>query len=180
LEKHVPDIHRELIGKCRAGDIRSQYRLYKLYSKAMYNVAVRMLADPMDAEDVLQEAFVAAFGGLHKFREESSFGTWLKKIVVNRCINFLKAKNEMPDDLENIGKDDFEESWENENFNDDLEFIHRAIKELPAGARTVFTLFLLEGYGHHEIAKMLNISESTSKSQYQRAKRLLKEKLVGK
>jgi RNA polymerase sigma-70 factor (ECF subfamily) len=101
LGKHDLDIHRELIEKCRTGDVRSQYRLYKLYSKAMYNIAIRLLANRMDAEDVLQEAFVAAFRKLSDFREDSTFGAWLKRIVINHCINFMKAKKQIFDDLDN-------------------------------------------------------------------------------
>ena len=178
MGKHDLDIHRKLIEKCRAGDARSQYRLYKLYSKAMYNIAIRLLANKMDAEDVLQEAFVAVFGKLDKFREESTFGAWLKRIVINHCINFLKAKKQVFVEFDNQTAFVIDDGWEGVDQNYDFEEVHEAIKTLPDGARAVFNLFLLEGYRHHEIATMLNISESTSKSQYQRAKLLLKEKLV--
>ena len=178
LGKHDLNIHRKLIEKCRTGDARSQYRLYKLYSKAMYNIAIRLLANKMDAEDILQEAFVAAFGKLDKFREESTFGAWLKRIVINHCINFLKSKKQVFEEFDNQTALVIDDGWEGVDQNYDLEEVHEAIKTLPDGARAVFNLFLLEGYKHHEIATMLNISESTSKSQYQRAKLLLKEKLV--
>jgi len=178
LRKHDLDIHRALIEKCRAGDARSQYRLYKLYSKAMYNIATRLLANRMDAEDVLQEAFVAAFKKLDSFREDSSFGAWLKRIVINHCINFMKAQKHIFDDLDNQSIAVADGAWTDVHADHDLEAIHEAIKLLPDGARAVFNLFLLEGYRHQEIAQLLNISESTSKSQYQRAKFLLKEKLV--
>jgi len=144
----------------------------------MYNIAIRLLANKMDAEDVLQEAFVAAFGKLDKFREESTFGAWLKRIVINHCINFLKSKKQIFDDLNNQSVTIADVDQADLHAEHDLEAVHEAIKTLPDGARAVFNLFLLEGYKHLEIATMLNISESTSKSQYQRAKLLLKEKLV--
>ncbi len=178
MGKREPDIHRAIIEKCRKGDARSQYRLYKLYSKAMYNIAVRLLANRMDAEDVLQEAFVSAFKRLDSFREESTFGAWLKRIVINHCINFMKAKRQIFDDLDTKSVLIADDSRMDLHAGHDFEEIHEAIKTLPDGARAVFNLFLLEGYRHHEIAQMLNVSESTSKSQYQRAKVLLKEKLV--
>ena len=172
------DIHRKLVEKCREGDPKSQYRIYKLYSQAMYNIAIRLLANRMDAEDVLQEAFVAAFRNIGDFRESSTFGAWLRRIVINRCINFLKARQRFNADLEPDPDVLSDSEWEQADHSYDCEMIHTAVKSLPDGARAVFTLFLLEGYRHHEIAAMLDISESTSKSQYQRAKILLKEKLM--
>jgi len=144
----------------------------------MYNIAVRLLANRMDAEDVLQEAFVAAFRRLDSFREESTFGAWLKRIVINHCINFMKTKKQIFDELDTQAVFIADDSRVDIYAGHDFEAIHEAIKTLPDGARAVFNLFLLEGYKHHEIAQMLNVSESTSKSQYQRAKVLLKEKLV--
>lgn len=178
LAKHNPDIHQQLIEQCRKGDSRSQYRLYKLYAKAMYNIAMRMLANKMDAEDVIQEAFVAAFRKIGDYRGESSFGSWLKRIVINHCINFLKRKKEFFQSLDEhpeIARETVEDERE---YDFSPEQIQGAIKTLPQGARLVLNLFLLEGYKHRQIAGMLNISESTSKSQYQRAKVLLKEKLT--
>lgn len=178
MGKHTLDIHQQLIEKCRKGDRQAQYKLYRHYSKAMYNTAVRMLANKMDAEDVLQEAFVAAFRKLDDFRGESTFGAWLKRIVINHCINFLKMKKLVYEDIDNHTSTALDGglNWTDHAYN--LEEIHQTIKTLPSGARAVFNLFLLEGYKHQEIAAMLNISESTSKSQYQRAKVLLQEKLV--
>jgi RNA polymerase sigma-70 factor (ECF subfamily) len=179
LGKRTVDIHQQLIEKCRRGDSRAQYSLYRQYSKAMYNTAIRLLVNKMDAEDVLQEAFVAAFRKLDDFRGESTFGAWLKCIVINHCINFLKMKKLVFEDIQNhtSAMADGGLNWAEHAFN--LEEIHETIKTLPGGARAVFNLFLLEGYKHQEIAAMLNISESTSKSQYQRAKLLMKEKLCG-
>lgn len=172
------NIHQNLIERCRKDDVKAQYRLYKLYSKAMYNVCIRMVTQKEDAEDLLQDAFVTAFRNLDKFRMEASFGTWMRKIVINKCINQLQKKKLLLADLKTIANySEYDEINEEDQLNLDAETVHYAIKELPEGARVVFNLFSLEGYKHKEIAVMLKISESTSKSQYQRARILLQQKL---
>nr|MDA3823164.1 sigma-70 family RNA polymerase sigma factor [Bacteroidales bacterium] len=86
------DIHRDVIELCKQGDVGAQYKLYALYSKAMYNICFRMMNQQEEAEDVLQEAFSYAFSRLSSFRFESAFGAWIKRIVVNTCINTLKKR----------------------------------------------------------------------------------------
>ncbi len=168
-----------MIESCRKGDVRAQYHLYSLYSRAMYNICYRMTNQQEEAEDMLQESFSYAFSKLGSFRFESSFGAWLKRIVVNTCINHLKKKkvdlvytdtNHDPapdDDPVDYGEIDFR-----------VETVKKAMDRLPEGYRVVFSLYLLEGYDHQEIAEILGISESTSKSQFLRAKRKLKEILT--
>lgn len=173
-----PDIHSKLIAQCRKGDSRSQYRLYKLYAKAMYNVAMRMLANKMDAEDVMQEAFVSAFRKIDDYRQDASFGAWLRKIVINHCINFMQRKRSFFKNLDESFAEAADFFEENEDYVFPPELIHESVKLLPEGSRIVLNLHLFEGYKHREIAQMLKISESTSKSQYQRAKILLKERLL--
>jgi RNA polymerase sigma-70 factor (ECF subfamily) len=173
-----PDIHTKLIEQCRKGDSRSQYRLYKLYAKAMYNIAMRMLANKMDAEDVMQEAFVNAFRKIDDYRQDASFGAWLKKIVINHCINFMQRKRSFFESLDESNVDAKDDTGETENYAFPPELIHESLKLLPEGSRVILNLHLFEGYKHREIAQMLEISESTSKTQYQRAKILLKERLL--
>jgi RNA polymerase sigma-70 factor (ECF subfamily) len=127
------------------------------------------------AEDVLQEAFVNAFQNLRSFQGKSSFGAWLKRIVVNKAISYLR-KNQ----LEMVMMDDNMEVADSEGINEDelvlkIESVREAVQRLPNGFRVVFSLYLLEGYDHKEIAEILEISESTSKTQYNRAKKKLKE-----
>jgi RNA polymerase sigma factor (sigma-70 family) len=164
-------VHAPLIEECRKGDSRAQFRLYDHYSKAMYNLAYRILNNREDAEDILQEVFVDCFRNLDSFRFESTFGAWLKKILVNRCINHLKKKKidlTFCDTLPPvIYEDDAEASY-------DTGKIFKGIEMLPAGYRIILTLYLLEGYDHSEISQILGISESTSKSQYSRAKEKLR------
>ena len=173
-----PDIHIKLIEQCRQGDTRSQYRLYKLYAKGMYNIAMRMLANKMDAEDVIQEAFVSAFRKIGDYRREATFGAWLRRIVINHCINFMQRKKSFFESLDDENVEAVDDAADRQDLTFSPEVIHASVKMLPEGSRVILNLYLFEGYKHREIAQMLEISESTSKSQYQRAKKLLKEKLM--
>ena len=135
-----------------------------------------MMNSKEEAEDMLQEAFSEAFIKLDSFRFESSFGAWLKRIVVNKCINALKKRK-----AELVYTDNVKDSEDEENDKDikddnlDVRKIHKAMEQLPEGYRVIFSLYLLEGYDHNEIAQIMGISESTSKSQYSRAKQKIKE-----
>lgn len=164
-------IHAPLIEECRKGDRKAQFRLYNQYSKAMYNLAYRILNNREDAEDIVQEAFVECFRNLSSFRFESTFGAWLKKILVNKSINQIKKKKidlTLSDNLPNIGYEEEDEVVY------DTGKIFKGIEKLPDGYRIILTLYLLEGYDHSEISQILDISESTSKSQYSRAKEKLR------
>ncbi len=175
--------HRELVDACRTGDRKAQFELYRLYSKAMYNVCLRMVKDDLDAEDILQNSFVDVFTKLNSFRHESSIGAWIKRIVVNNCINFLKRKKvffEELDDAHGAAAADLPAAREPEHEGLSVEVIKRAMDELPDGYRVVFSLYMLEGYDHKEIGEILGVSEATSKSQYSRAKRKLKDILQSK
>ena len=170
-------MHAELINQCIRGNSHAQYRLYKLYSKAMYNTCIRMLPNNAEAEDILQEAFISAFRNLKQFKGDSTFGVWLKRIVVNKCISQLRKNKPVLVELENSEIENKNSFKESDYFSLNPEYIHQAIKELPEGSRVVFTLFALEGYKHKEIGKVLGVSESTSKSQYIRARSILMKKL---
>lgn len=157
------------------GDRQAQYELYKLYSKAMYNTCLRITGDEMEAEDVLQDSFVSAFKNLKSYKGTASFGSWLKRIVVNNAINLVKKRRL---DLQPIdGVADLDERTEEEVYDRGYEVdqVKHCIQLLPDGYRAVLSLYLLEGYDHKEIAGILNITESTSKSQFNRSKKKLKE-----
>ncbi len=172
------NIHEALIDECRRGNRKAQFRLYELYSRAMYNAAYRILNNREEAEDMLQEAFTECFRNISSFRSDSTFGAWLKKIVVNRCINRLRKRETdlvyiddyMP--VEHAMEEEPGASWP------DASVISKAVEQLPDGYRAVFSLYLLEGYDHSEISQIMNISESTSKTQYLRAKEKLKKILL--
>ena len=170
------EIHRGIIEDSRHGNRKAQFQLYQLYSKAMYNICLRMMPTREEAEDLLQEAFTEAFRRLDSFRYESAFGAWLKRIVINRCINELKRKRAELRYVEDMSK--WEESLsEPEVVEAGLspEEVKGAMQILPEGSRVVFSLYLLEGYDHREISEILGISESTSKTQYMHARRKVKE-----
>jgi len=172
------DIHREIIELSKTGNPRAQYQLYKLYSKAMFNICVRMLNSIEEAEDLLQESFTDAFMKLNSFRYESSFGAWLKRIVINKCINAINKKKidlVFPD--QPVEPDTRVEEVDYSGIDLDVQRIHHAVGKLPDGYRVIFSLYALEGYDHGEISQIMNISESTSKSQYLRAKQKIKELL---
>lgn len=172
METVYIDKHADLVDECRNGNRKAQFELYKLYSNAMYNVALRIVNDDAEAEDVLQEAFLDAFGRIKDFRQETTFGLWLKQIVINRSINYLRKRK-----LELVSLDEIEVADEIEtDFAETtlkVEAIKAAMNELPDGYRVVLTLYLFEGYDHEEIAHILKITENTSRSQYLRAKRKL-------
>lgn len=176
--KVYPEKNREIIEKSRKGDSRSQHKLYNLYVKAMLNVCYRMMGNLEEAEDMLQEAMIEAFSKLHTFRYESAFGAWLKRIMVNKCINEInrkKANLTYLDDLSHFdNKPVDDEKLPELNVKD----IKKAMTHLPEGNRIIFSLYLIEGYDHREIAQILNTSESNSKTQYMRAKRKVKEILT--
>lgn len=178
LEATTVPIHADLIDRCRQGDQEAHYQLYKLYSRTMYNVGFRIVNDREEADDVLQEAFISAFRNLDHYRGDATFGSWLKRIVVNKAINVLKGRKteRLPDDEK---FDVAEEIWTEEEFPFTVDQVRQAIKSLPDGYRSVLSLYLLEGYDHGEIAEIMGITESTSKSQFNRAKKKLREILEG-
>jgi RNA polymerase sigma-70 factor (ECF subfamily) len=182
LEAIYIDKHYSLVVECKQGSKKASYELYRLYSKAMLNVAFRIVGNIGEAEDVLQEAFLDAFNKLKDFRQETTFGLWLKQIVVNRSINLLRKRKldliELEGDhLENIPD---EESTDDEDLQYQVTMVKEGMKQLPDGYRVVLSLYLLEGYDHEEIGQILNISENTSRTQFLRAKRKLIEILKRK
>ena len=129
-----------------------------------------------EAEDVLQESFLSAFRNISSYREDASFGSWLKRIVINKSITLLNKRKLMEEvNEQTVGEYHYE--WDVNDGGSTLstDEIRQAVKLLPDGFRSVLTLYLFEGYDHGEIAGIMNISESTSKSQYNRAKKRLRE-----
>lgn len=180
LASGYSEIHKDIIELSKEGDSKAQYRLYKLYSKAMFNICFRMMNNREEAEDMLQESFSDAFLRLDSFRYESSFGAWIKQIVVNKCINEIKRRKAdvvLFEDMTPFDDHD-DEKYNEDDIKLEVEKVRKAIDDLPDGFRIIFTLYLMEGYDHTEIAQILGISESTSKTQYMRAKKKLKQLLI--
>jgi len=170
-----------LLKACQRGDRRAQMEVYRRYHEAMYHVAFRILNDAMEAEDQMQEGFMDAFSKLSSFRGDASFGSWLKRIIVNRCLNKLKANKRMfeqeaLEDHHHAIEDVPEAAWQTPA---NISLVKEAIQDLPEGYRVILSLYLLEGYDNNEIAKILNISPGTSRSQYTRAKAKLKGMVMG-
>jgi len=136
-----------------------------------------MVKNEMDAEDLLQNSFVDVFSKLHTFKYDAAVGAWIKRIVVNNCINFLKKKRIQLDELTERNDTVYVESSRAEPAYS-VDTIKKALFQLPDGYRVVFSLYAMEGYDHGEIASILNVSEATSKSQYSRAKRKIRDLLA--
>lgn len=176
LQKANTNIHKKIIELSKTGNGKAQSKLYSLYAKAMFNICMRMLVIKEEAEYALQEAFTEVFDKLDSFRYDSAFGAWIKRIVVNTCINKIKRRQNELTYIEEIGNDpEVEQEPDIVELELKVRNVHNAIQKLPDGYRIVFCLYLLEGYDHTEISGFLKISESTSKTQYMKARRKIKE-----
>lgn len=160
---------KELIAACLQNDRLAQKELYERYKRAMYTLAYRVTGDFELASDVLQDAFVQVFRYLGSFRQESTLGAWIKKIVVRTAIRAVRKKIHF-EELDAVGP---ERATGFDHYLD-AEYLEKAIKLLPEGYRTVFVLVEVEGYAHREVGEMLGISEGTSKSQLFYAKKKLR------
>lgn len=169
----------DLIARCRRNDRRAQMKLYDSYCDAMFHISLRYLKDEDDAKDVTQESFIKAFQRIDQYKGEVSFGAWLKRIVINRCIDQLKSKHQEMLSLEEGFLIVSEEEGNNWDVHDriSVEEIKEAIQDLPEKYRYVLMLYLFEGYDHQEIAQILQITENTSRTQLLRGKRKLKERI---
>jgi RNA polymerase sigma factor (sigma-70 family) len=168
------NLHHDLIIGCRMGDQKAQFQIYKLYYRAMYNTSLRIVNNPEEAEDIMQESFLTAFEEINKYSGTVSFGAWLKSIVQNRSIDSLRKSRKLSfEDLETVS--DMEDNCRvnqflNEETDQTMVRILDTIKHLPEKCRNIFSLYFLEGYDHEEISEILSISESTSRSQVSRAR----------
>tara|TARA_B100000809_G_scaffold266893_1_gene332643 strand:- start:2811 stop:3356 length:546 start_codon:yes stop_codon:yes gene_type:complete len=167
-----------LVEQCKNNSRKAQMTLYSQYCDGMFIVAQRYLKDKHAAEDAMQEAFVKAFSKLDQFKGDVTFGAWLKRIVINRCLDTIKSKKletELIDDsVFEIVQDDYD--WEVSDETTVTEILS-AIKDLPENYQVVVQLFLLEGYDHQEISEVLCISENASRTNLHRGKTILKKTL---
>ncbi len=167
-----------LIENCINGDRKSQKALYDRFSGKMFAICLRYSKNQMDAEDILQEGFVKLFNNLNRFRGEGSFEGWVRRIFVNTAIEHIRRKNlntAVGEGLENSIVDKRQNALDN-LYEKDLLTTSRTLSD---GYRTVFNMYAVEGYSHKEIASRLGITESTSKSQFSRAKALLRTLISG-
>ena len=162
-----------LVRQCIDGQTSAYRVLYERYSKAMFNTALRIVNKTADAEDVLQDSFTDAFMQLSSFEHKSTFGAWLKQIVVFKSIALLKKQRmsfvdmEKAEDLSDENELDEADIWYT------VDMIKQKMQQLPDGYRTVLSLYLFEGYDHEEISEILGVAQSTVRTQYIRAKQKL-------
>ncbi|MFM7193299.1 MAG: RNA polymerase sigma factor [Bacteroidota bacterium] len=166
----------ELADRCRRGDRDAQREVYNLFSGRMYAVCCRYVPDRDDAEDVLVSAFMKVFSGIGQFRHEGSFEGWIRRIMVNEALGFLRANRRflVNTALEQVDREGTEVALPESLATSDL---LELISELPDGYRMVFNLYVIDGYSHAEIASQLGISENTSKTQLAKARRRLQERI---
>ena len=171
----------ELIAGCVKENKACQEELYYRFSGRMYALCLRYAGNRQEAEDMMIEGFLKVFDNINKFRMEGSFDGWIRKIIVNTALYHLKLKKNL---FVNLNNENHENIFSNDE-DDDTNALNRIsaaeitqmISEIPAGYRTVFNLFVVDGYSHKEIGELLNITESTSRSQLTKARKLLKNKI---
>jgi len=171
------DVTQALLEECRAGKEAAFRQLYDRYCKAMYNTCFRILNNHEAAKDAMQEGFIKAFAQMQRFDERSTFGYWLKRIMVNESITELRKGKKIvtTEHVEDYAERD--EPVEEQYNHLDIRHVHAGIQALAPGYRAVLSLYLLEGYDHQEIAQILNVAESTTRTQFIRAKKKLQENL---
>lgn len=162
-----------LVRQCIDGNTNAYRVLYDRYSKAMFNTALRIVNKVPDAEDVLQDAFIDAYTQLNSFENRSTFGAWLKQIVVFKSIALLKRRRMNLVDIETVNELPEEDELDETEIWYTVDMIKQTVQQLPDGYRTVLTLYLFEGYDHEEIAEILGVAPSTVRTQYIRAKQKL-------
>jgi RNA polymerase sigma-70 factor (ECF subfamily) len=170
-------LNNQIVEDCKLNKSKAQMQLYDMYCDAMFITAKRYVKDNFIAEDIMQEAFIKVFKNIKSFKGEVSIGAWIKKIVINQCIDYLKKKKI---ELVSIDEEKLTIADENDwNVNEEVTInsITSAINNLPEKYKVVLNLYLIEGYDHQEIAQVLNITEVTSRTQLMRGKNKLKSQL---
>ena len=167
----------QLINACKHGDQKAQMQVYDSYCEAMYNVAYRYLNNADDAKDAMQEGFLKAFLNIENYAETSTFGVWLKRIIINQCIDVIRKNKFETESLETDNLQIVDDSnWQFETSITKTQIVE-AIAQLPEKYRLVITLYLIEGYDHEEISEILDIKIKTSRTQLRRAKQQLQDLL---
>ncbi len=171
----------ELIKACKKNDPKAQMQVYHMYKDMLYNVSLRIVTNSDDAQDMVHDAFIKAFQNISKLENDLNLGPWLKRIVINRSLDFLRKKKKEGWLQETYDVSETEE--ENDPYEDlslKVEEIKKAINVLKDKYRIIIVLYLIEDYSHKEIAQELGLKEGTVRNQYIRGKRLLKEQLLKK
>ncbi|WP_369048727.1 RNA polymerase sigma factor [Tenacibaculum sp. UWU-22] len=168
----------KLVERCKFNDQNAQLELYKAYFKAMYNTAFRILKEEFEAEDIVQESFLTAFTKLDTYREEVTFGAWLKRIVINKSLTQLKKNNRYKEvKMEVVLSQEIEETTI-EYSKLEVKKVLDCINKLKDNYRLVITLHLIEGYDYEEIAQIMNYSNENVRTTISRAKKKIKQVLL--
>lgn len=174
MTKNYPT-EKDLIDACLSQDRQAQFELFERYKVAMFNLVFRICNDYDIANDLLQEGFIEVFRHLKNFRKDATLGAWIKTIMIRKALKGIKSNINFEELNDQIKSEDLLlDQWI------DAEMLDQAIRSLPESSRAVFVLFEVEGYSHEEISKLLKVSQGTSKSQLNYAKKLLKNKLTKK
>ena len=170
-------LSNKIVEDCRLNKAKAQMRLYDQYCEAMYTIALRYVKDRFIAEDVMQDAFIKVFKNINHFKGEVTIGSWIKKIVINQCIDYLKKKKI---ELVSIEEQELQLADANDwviNEEVSIENVVKTINSLPEKYKVILNLYLIEGFDHQEIAQVLNITEVNSRSQLMRGKNKLRSEL---
>lgn len=165
--------HQRLVKDCLKGKLQAQRELYELFAGEMLGVCYRYTRSVRDAEDVLQEGFVRVFQYLNQFRGEGDLGAWVRRIMVNTALNYLKRNRRYQQEMFFTEEYLHPVTEENPELRLEAREIAELIRQLPQGYQVIFNLYAVEGYSHVEIGQLLGISDGTSRSQYARARNLL-------
>ncbi len=169
-----------LLAGCLKNDAASQEALYKRFSPRMLGVSYRFAKNKEDAEDMLQEGFIKVFTQIHQYRSEGALEGWIRRIMVHTCINILKKNKKFSDSVDITYAHSVHVREEMIPSIMQAKQVVESIRLLPLGYRTVLNLYAIEGFSHREIGELLDIEESTSRSQYTRAKAMLEDILLKK
>ncbi|MEL7117863.1 MAG: sigma-70 family RNA polymerase sigma factor [Bacteroidota bacterium] len=161
---------QQLVKKCLSKNSKAQSQLYNKYRIRMYGICMRYASCEAEAQDFLQEGFIKVFNNLHQYRGEGALGKWIERVIVNRIISILRKKKMVLDDSVSLDQISVAVEEPIKSSQSKADQLIQLVQQLPSGYRAVFNLYALEGYSHSEISTILNISESTSRSQYYRAK----------
>jgi RNA polymerase sigma-70 factor (ECF subfamily) len=179
-EKYV-DKNQDIIQSCRKNNRKAQVAIYQLYYKAMYNTSLRITNNPADAEDIMQESFLEAFRRIDSYNGDGSFGAWLKRIVINKSLDFVKARqSRMSLGQKIMEREEQKQDVESEAADTDAKLLEvkSAMGKLPDNYRIILALFLIEGYDHQEIAQILKTPYGNVRTRYSRAKQRLIEEIT--
>ncbi len=169
-----------ILSGCLENEAVAQWELYTRFSPKMLSVCYRFAHNREDAEDMLQEAFIKVFSQIHTFKSTGAFEGWIRRIMVHTCINHLKKNKKFSESVDIIHATGVQVREESVPSIVQAKQVVECIRLLPLGYRTVLNLYAIEGYSHKEIAEMLDVEESTSRSQYTRAKQMLEDILIKK